>query len=316
MKAYVKHRYGGPEILQLSEVDNPKVPDDHLLIEIKANSVNPADWHVLRGEPKLARLSFGLFKPKNPLFGSDFSGVVVEKGQSVDHFKVGDHVFGETLDGGAFAEYASVPAKVCGKMPEGADFTQFAALPIAGLTALQALSTHGKLQQGEKVLINGASGGVGHLAVQIAKALGGEVTAVCSSRNREFVTSLGADQVLAYDEEAIHEHTGQYDLVLDVHGNLRHKDFTRLGQRGIMIGFTTMGNMLSVVAKKLFSSFPLKIFTAQANTADLEKLADMTAAGKLHVNIDKRYSYQQIPEAIAYIEKMHTRGKVVMVWRE
>ncbi|MGZ5255420.1 MAG: NAD(P)-dependent alcohol dehydrogenase [Flavitalea sp.] len=314
MKAFTKTKYGGPEVLQMEEVEKPLVKDGHILVKVFANSANPADWHILRGEPFFARFTFGLFKPKDKILGADFSGVVVETGKNVTHFKVGDRVFGETLTGGAFAEYVSVPETVCATMPEETGFPIMASVPIAGITALQALITHGQLRSGEDVLINGASGGVGHFAVQIAKAYGANVTAVCSSKNVEFVKGLGADQVIAYDKENIHQHKGKYDLVIDTNGNLFHEDFKRMGHRGVVIGFTTLGHMFSVLFRKAISKFPLQQFTAEANTKDLQTLASLIQEGNVTPHIEKTYSNKDIPEAIRYIEAMRTKGKVVMVW--
>jgi NADPH:quinone reductase-like Zn-dependent oxidoreductase len=181
---------------------------------------------------------------------------------------------------------------------------------------LQALLTHGHLKRGESVLINGASGGVGHFAVQLAKVYGAKVTAVCSSKNKEFVKTLGADHVLAYDQENIHQHAGSYDLLIDAHGNLSLKDYQRMGKRGVMVGFTTMGHMIGLLAQKALSKFPLVQFTAQANTKDLQVLADLIQNEKIKVHIEKTYAYNQIPEAISYIEAMHTKGKVAMVWED
>ncbi|WP_040302966.1 NAD(P)-dependent alcohol dehydrogenase [Algoriphagus machipongonensis] len=314
MKAITKHHYGGPEVLGLEEVEKPRVKEKHLLVKVKANSVNPADWHTLRGEPYFARLSFGLFKPKDKILGADFAGIVEEVGQGVSQFKVGDRVFGEYLDGGSFAEYVCVPESVCGLMPKDSSEIEMAAVPIAGLTALQAIITHGKLESGENVLINGSSGGVGHFAVQIAKAYGAHVTGVCSSRNVDFVKSLGADQVIAYDQESIHEHNGNYDLVLDTHGNLNFADYKRMGKRGVLIGFTGMGQMMGVLLKKFLKNFPIALFTASANTDDLETLARLIHEGKVKPHIEKTYPFTQFPEAIAYIENMRTRGKVTVTW--
>lgn len=314
MKAFTKTRYGGPEILQLEEIEKPSVKDNQILVKVLANSVNPADWHILRGKPFFARFSFGLFKPKEKILGADFAGIVEEVGDNVSHFKVGDRVFGESLHGGAFAEYISVESTACGKMPKDADFPQMASFPIAGITALQAVTTHGKLQEGESVLINGSSGGVGHFAVQIAKAYGANVTGVCSQKNVNFVTSLGADRVIAYDQENIHLHTGKYDLVIDTNGNLSHKDFERMGKRGVLVGFTTMGQMISVLIKSVFSKFPLAQFTAEANTKDLETLASLVEQKKVKAYLEKTYPYKQIPDAIACIEAMRTRGKVAATW--
>lgn len=314
MKAFTKTKYGGPEVLQFEEVEKPSLNNGHILIKVMANSANPADWHILRGKPFFARFSFGLFKPKDKILGADFSGIVEAVGNNVELFKVGDRVFGETLQGGAFAEYICAPANVCAIMPEGTDFPEMASVPIAGITALQALITHGQLKEGESVFINGSSGGVGHFAVQIAKAYGAKVTGVCSSKKVDFVKTLGADQVIAYDKQNIHQHDGKYDLVIDTHGNLTHKDYTRMGQRGVMVGFTTIGNMISVLLKNAFSNYPLAQFTAEANTTDLETLATLIKEDKIKVNIEKSYSYNEIPDAISYIEDMRTIGKVAMVW--
>lgn len=314
MKAYTKTRYGGPEVLRLEEVEKPSLIDDHILVKVIANSANPADWHTLRGKPVLARFAFGLFKPKNKILGADFAGIIEHVGNNVNHFKVGDRVFGESLTAGAFAEYVCVPAKVCGIMPEGTGFPEMASVPVAGLTALQAVITHGKLKEGESVLINGSSGGVGHFAVQIAKAYGGKVTAVCSGRNVDFVKSLGADEVIAYDKENIHHHNRKYDLVIDIHGNLSHRDYQRMGQRGVVVGFTTMGHMIALSLPARISKHPISQFTAEANTKDLETLAALIRNGKVKVHIEKTFSYNEIPAAIGYIEAMRTRGKVAMVW--
>ena len=316
MKAFTKLKYGGPEVLQLEEVAKPALKEDHLLVKVKANSANPADWHILRGTPFFARFMFGLFKPKFKILGADFSGIVEEVGDQLGPFKKGDKVFGEILKGGAFAEYVCAPAKACALMPEGTTYLDMAASPIAGLTALQALVTHGQIKPGESVLINGASGGVGHFAVQIAKVYGAEVTAVCSSKNVDFVKTLGADHVIAYDQENIHQHASKYDLIVDTHGNLFHSDYKRMGKRGIVIGFTTMGHMFSLLLNSAFSKFPLNQFTAEANTKDLETLAALIQKGKIKVHIDKSYPYPEIPEAIRYIEAMRTVGKVVMTWEK
>ncbi len=314
MKAFTKTKYGGPEVLQLEEVEKPALKDDCILVKVMANSANPADWHIIRGKPFFARFSFGLFKPADKIAGADFSGIVAETGKNVSMFKAGDRVFGESLKGGAFAEYVCVPENVCASMPEGAGFPEMACVPIAGLTALQALITHAKLKEGESVLINGSSGGVGHFAIQIAKVCGARVTAVCSEKNADFVKSLGANQVIAYDIVNIHKHNEKYDLVLDTHGNLDHADFRRMGKRGVSTGFTTIGHMISVSLRGALSRFSLTGFTANANAKDLEALATMIRDKKVRVHIEKTFPFNEIPEAIGYIEAMHTRGKVAMVW--
>jgi len=255
-----------------------------------------------------------LFKPKYKILGADFAGIVEEVGKEVKDFKIGDRVFGETLKVGAFAEYTCALATACAIMPKGTDFPEMACVPIAGLTALQALITHGQLKEGESVFINGSSGGVGHFAVQIAKAYGAKVIAVCSSISIDFVKALGADQVIAYDKENIHQHDGKYNLIVDTHGNLAHKDYKRLGQRGVTVGFTTMKHMILLLFKTALSKFNLIQFTAKANTEDLEILASLIQNGKIKVHIEKTYLYKKIPEAISYIEDMRTKGKVAMVW--
>ena len=315
MKAFTKTKYGGPEILKLEEIELPELKDGHLIVKIVANSANPADWHILRGKPFFARFSVGLFKPKEKILGADFSGVVKKVGKNVSLFEVGDKVFGESLTGGVFAEHACISENLCAKIPKNAKFSEMACLPIAGLTALQGLITHGKLKRGETVLINGASGGVGHFAVQMAKEHGATVTAVCSNKNFDFVKSLGADNVIAYDKQNIHQHPGKYNLVVDVNGNLNFQDYKRMGQRGVMIGFTTMGHMISVHMNKMFNKFPITQFTAEANKKDLETLAYLIEKKKIKVHIEKIFSYEKLPEAINYIEAMRTRGKVAIIWK-
>lgn len=314
MKAFVRNSYGGPEVLKLTEVDKPSVKKGNILVKIYANSANAADWHILRGKPFLSRFAFGLFRPKEKVLGVDFSGVVEGVGEGVTTFKIGDRVFGESLKGRAFAEYLCVAADACSVMPDNRDFSEMACVPVAGLTAFQALITHGKLKSGESILINGASGGVGHFSVQIAKAYGAVITAVCSSGSSDFVKGLGADHVIAYDQENIHSHAGRYDLVVDTHGNLKHDDYTRMGRRGVMVGFTTMGNMMFVLIRNIFSKFQIKQFTAKATTNDLTALADLIREGKVRTSVEKTYPYGEIPEAIRYTEAMHTKGKVAMVW--
>lgn len=315
MQAYLKHKYGGPEVLKLENVEMPVPKKNEVLVKVKANSANPADWHIMRGSPFFARLAFGLFKPKTAAFGADFAGIIEKIGEDVTQFKVGDRVFGELLNGGAFAEYTSAPEACCAMMPQTANYTEMASIPIAGLTALQALTTHGKVKAGESVLINGSSGGVGHFAVQIAKAYQANVTAICSARNKTFVKSIGADQVIAYDKIDIHHFQQKFDLVVDIHGNLTFKDFKRMGHRGVLVGFTTLKNLMSVLLKSGFSSFSIKQFTAHANHEDLTKLAHLIASNKLQPHVEKVYPHTEIPKAIEYIEAMRTRGKVAMVWQ-
>ena len=314
MKAFTREVYGGPEVLRLQEVEKPLVKDGHILVKIMASSANPADWHILRGEPFFARFTYGLLKPKKGVQGCDFAGVVEAVGKHVTDFRVGQRVFGSTLSGGAFAEYISVPATACGHMPANTTFTEMACVPVAGLTAFQALITQGALKAGETVLVNGAAGGVGHFAVQIARHYGAKVTAVCSGRNAGFVKELGAEHVIAHDRERISEHTGRYDLIIDVHGNLSYKDYRRMGGRGVAVGFTTMKHMFSLLLRAGAGKFSIRHFTVAINTADLETLASLVQQGHIRPRIEKTFPHKDIPEAIAYIEDMRTRGKVAMTW--
>jgi len=315
MLAILKAQYGGPEVLSLGEHPKPQPQKNQILIKVMANSANPADWHIMRGKPYFARLSFGLLKPKEPILGSDFAGIVEAVGSEVQSFKIGDRVFGENL-GGAFAEYCLANENIIAKIPESQSFETMAALPIAGLTAYQGLLEHGNLKPGEKVLINGASGGVGHFAIQIAKHYGAQVSAICSSRNRDFVKSLGADEVVPYNEVDLSKYSKQHDLLLDCYGNLSHADFKRLSKRGVIIGFTTMGRMTELLLSNAFSKYSLKQFTAEARHSDLKALAELIDKGKIKAHIHQVYPYSKIPEAIAFIEEMHTPGKVVMRWEQ
>ncbi len=313
MKAITKYRYGGPEVLNYESVPHPLPQGNEVLVKVMANSANPADWHIMRGKPYFARLQFGLSKPTQAILGSDFAGIVEAIGPEVQNLKPGDRVFGENMQG-AFAEYCLSKESVMARMPQESSFEEMAGLPIAGLTAYQGLLEHGKLKSGERVLINGASGGVGHFALQIAKAYGARVSAVCSSKNKDFVKNLGAETVLAYDDPAWASYQEQHDLVVDCHGNLKHADLKRLGRRAVLIGFTGMAPMLRLLACNMFSKYPLAQFTAQARKEDLEMLAQLVEEGQVQTHIDRSYAAPEIPLAIAYIEKMRTRGKVVMRW--
>ncbi|WP_420552413.1 NAD(P)-dependent alcohol dehydrogenase [Tenacibaculum aiptasiae] len=312
MKAITKYQYGGPNVLNLENIEKPTVKENHLLVKVKANSINAADWRIMRGKPYFARLSFGVLKPKNKILGADFAGIVEEVGKGITKFKVGDSVFGEMIEGGAFAEYINAPEKVCGLIPDEKEFIEMASIPMAGLTALQALITHGKLQKGESVLINGASGGVGHLTLQVAKAYGAHVTAICSHKNVDFVKSIGADKVLAYDITSIHQHKEKYDLVIDAYGNLNYTDYKRMAKRGVVVGFTNMRHLIPLLLKTALKKFPLAQFTAQANTKDLNTLAELIKDNKIKPYIEKKFSYTNVSKAIEHIESMRTRGKIVL----
>ena len=314
MIAFTRHVYGGPEVLRIGYVEKPILGDKNVLIRIRANSANPADWYILKGKPFFSRFVYGLFRPKNIVPGSDFSGIVESVGKDVTHLKAGDRVFGSSLQGGAFAQYISIPADACALMPHHSEFAEMAAMPIAGVTALEALITYGNLQKGESVMINGATGGVGHLAVQIAKAYGANVTAVCASKNISFARELGADKVIAYDSEDVQMTNAYYDLVIDINGNLSYEDYQRLGKRAVSVGFTTMKQMLILILKKSFGKFPIQKFTVSLNSKNMDVLRVLIEQEKIKPYLQQTLSYEEIPSAIAQIKTRHTKGKIAMLW--
>ncbi|MCH8223508.1 MAG: NAD(P)-dependent alcohol dehydrogenase, partial [Chloroflexi bacterium] len=229
MKAITQHKYGSPDVLELQEVDKPVVQDDQVLVRVQAASVNPLDWHFLRGTPRFGRLEMGLLKPKNKILGADVAGRVEAVGRDVTQFQPGDEVFGSAYESGlgAFAEYVCVTENACVLKPASMTFEEAAAVPTAAITALQGLRDKGQVQSGQKVLINGASGGVGTFAVQIAKSLGAEVTGVCSTGNLDMVRSIGADQVIDYTREDFTQNGQRYDLIIDAVGNRSVSDLKR-----------------------------------------------------------------------------------------
>ena len=311
MRAYTRYKYGGPEILHIEEVDKPVPADDEVLVKIKSISVNPLEWHILRGKPFFARFSVGLFKPDNKILGSDFAGIVEAVGGKITKFKIGDEVFGEAFVG-SFAEYNCVKLHMLAHKPKNISYEEAACLGVAGITALQGLRDHGNLNRGEKILINGAAGGVGHYCVQLAKVLGAEITGVCSTKNVEFIHSLGADHVIDYTRQDIHKHKSKYDLVVDIHGNLHYEDYVRMGGRGVMIGFVGVGHMMKLMLRRALGKMEIAQFTAETKAEDLEFLSKSYSEGMLKPNLDRTYPFEQLPEAITFIEQMHTRGKVAI----
>ena len=313
MKAQVMRKYGGPEVFKLEEVDLPEIKEDELLVKVMSRSVNPADWHRMRAKPYFMRLIIGLFKPKNKIIGADFAGVVEKVGSKVTRFNPGDRVYGESSVGG-FAEYNNVKESSTALIPENVSFDKAGSLPVAALTAYQGIHTHGKVQAGDKVLINGSSGGVGHFAVQIAKDAGAEVTGVCSTKNVELVKSIGADYVIDYKKEDIHKHNKQYDVVIDTHGNLFYKDYKRMAKkRGVTIGFVGMGHMIGLSLRKIFGKTKIETFVASPNPEDLEAIIKLVSEKKVTPVIDKTYTFEELPKAIEYIETMHSVGKTLVV---
>jgi NADPH:quinone reductase-like Zn-dependent oxidoreductase len=292
-----------------------------VLVKVHAASVNPLDWHYLEGTPYLVRLDRGIGKPEDPRLGVDFAGTIEAVGKDVRRLKVGDEVFGGKL--GAFAEYVTVrEERAIVTKPRNVTFEQAAAVPIAAITALQALRDKGKIRAGEKVLINGASGGVGTYAVQLAKAFGAEVTGVSSTRNLELVRSLGADHVIDYTREDFTKGTERYDLIIDTVSTHSVLDYRRVMMpKGIyvMVGSTEPGNWLGFLGKPLegmlvglFVGQQFDMMLAELNRKDLATLAEFMEAGKLTSAIDRRYPLSDTAEALRYLEKGHARGKVVI----
>lgn len=321
MKAVVQRCYGPPASLKVEERVKPSPAADEILVRVQAAAVNPLDWHYMRGEPYIMRLSSGMGKPKESGVGVDFSGTVEAVGKNVRRFKVGDAVFGGRT--GALAEYVTVrESRAVAHKPESLTFQQAAAMPIAAVTALQALRDKGKLQPGQKVLINGASGGVGTFAVQIAKAMGADVTGVCSTRNVELVRSLGADHVIDYTKENFTQGEQRYDLILDNVGNHSFLDYRGVVKPDgiiVIVGGPSDDPWLGPVAQIVkgmavapFMSQQVLGFVAELTRSDLDALSTMARDGKLTAAIDRRYSLDEAPEAIAYLEQGRARGKVIV----
>src|SRR6266480_3508831 len=323
MKAIVYCDYGLAN-LKLEEVEKPVPNDDHILVRVRAASVNPYDWHFIEGTPKIMRaMGVGLRKPKDTRVGVDFAGTVEAIGKNVTQFKLGDEVFGGK--GGAFADYVCPRAgRAVALKPANITFEQAASVNIAGITALQALRDKGKVQSGQKVLINGASGGVGTFAVQIAKSLGADVTGVCSTRNVDLVRSLGADHVIDYTKEDFTKSGQRYDVILDNVGTQPLLSFRRvLIPKGkyVMIGGGgpndqgLIGPLFRPIKAMLLSPFvsqEMGMFIADTNQKDLAVLADLMQSGKVKPVIDRTYKLSEVPAAIAYLEQGHARGKVVI----
>jgi NADPH:quinone reductase-like Zn-dependent oxidoreductase len=332
VKAVVYDTYGSPDVLKLMEIDKPVVRDDQVLVRVRATSVNAADWHLMRGLPYLVRMINGLRKPsKATVLGGDIAGQVEAVGENVTRFRADDEVFGRTraairpdsrdaVATGGCAEYACVSEDVLVPKPANLTFEQAAAVPLAALTALQALRDKGGIQPEQKVLINGASGGVGTFAVQIGKSFGADVTGVCSTRNVDMVRSIGADQVIDYTQEDFTERGQRYDLILDI-GDRLLSDLRRvLTPRGtlVIIGGSAgrwingLGRESKVRVLSPFVSQRLQPFLTKWSQQDLQVLKELIEAGKLTPVIDRTYPLSEAAEAIRYLEGGHARGKVVI----
>ncbi|WP_045516672.1 NAD(P)-dependent alcohol dehydrogenase [Neobacillus niacini] len=320
MKAIVYKKYGPPDVLEVTEVESPIHTDNQVLVKVKAASVNYGNMVLLRGEPFLVRFAFGLLKPKYCIPGGDVSGTVEAIGKDVTQFHIGDEVFGDlSVSGwGAYAENVAVPENALALKPANLSFEEAAAVPMAGVTALQGLRDKGKLQPGQKVLINGASGGVGTFAVQIAKSLGAEVTGVCSTRNLDILQSLGADHAIDYTKEKFTENKNTYDLILGVNGHQPLSDYKRsLKPNGIfvhvggsatqMFQSMTLGAWISKTSSKKMGTF-----LQRPNQNDLVFMKELLEAGKVKPIIDRQYTLSEVPEAFRYFEQGHAQGKVVI----
>lgn len=320
MKAIVSRCYGGPDVLEYRDVEKPSPGPNDVIVKIEAAAANPLDYHYMRGSPYLMRLSSGIGRPADARMGVDFSGTVVETGSAVSKFAVGDAVFGGR--DGAFAEYLVIPEhRAIAKKPDGVSFEQAAAIPIAAVTALQALRDHGRLEAGEKVLINGASGGVGTYAVQIAKALGAEVHGVCSTRNVDMVRELGANHVFDYKLENYTDSDNQYDLIVDMVGSqslTANRRVLKDDGRMVIVGgpkgdwVRPLWIPLKATMLSPFVDQDISVMLARLTGDDLDFLAGLMADGRLQSRIDRRYSLSDAPEALRYLETQRARGKVII----
>jgi NADPH:quinone reductase-like Zn-dependent oxidoreductase len=316
MKALVRDTYGKPDVLRLEEVERPTLEDDRILVRVKASSVNRAEWYGLIGRPLIARpMMGGMRRPRSRLIGTDFAGVVEAVGKDVEGFAVGDEVFGGR--DGAYAEY--VAAKTFAHKPANVSFEEAGCVGIAGLTALQAVRDQGELQPAERVLVNGASGGVGTMTVQIAKALGGQVTAVCSTHNVERMRELGADRVIDYTQQDFTRAGDRYDLVLDVAGSRPWRKLRRVlapGARVVIVGAPPntpfLGPLGHIAATKIASLGKARFFVAKFNNADLQTLAELLERGELKPAIDRTYDLTEASEALRTFGEGHVRGKLVL----
>jgi NADPH:quinone reductase-like Zn-dependent oxidoreductase len=320
MKAFAYTQYGLPDVLQLTDIPKPVPADNEVLIEVYAASVNPMDWHLMRGKPIFARLMMGgLLKPKHKVLGSDIAGRIEAIGRSVKQFQPGDEVFAGKGVGG-FAEFACATEERLALKPANLSFEQAATVPVAAITALQGLRDKGRIQPGHKVLIDGASGGVGTFAVQIAKSFGAEVTAVCSSRNVDIARSLGADHVIDYTREDFTRSGQRYDLIFAANAYHSIFDYRRaLGQNGIyvmagggsapMLQTMLLGPLLSAIGRK-----KMCFVGAKMKQTDLALLKELLEAGKIVPVIDRRYPFSDVPEALRYLGEGHAQGKVVITF--
>jgi NADPH:quinone reductase-like Zn-dependent oxidoreductase len=320
MQAIVQHSYGAAAALRLESIETPRINDDEVLVRVHAAAINHADWGIMTGRPYLLRLAFGLRRPRVEVRGRDLAGTVEAVGRDVTRFRPGDEVYGE-IDSGSFAPYARAPDALLDVKPTNLTFEQAAAVPLAGVTALQGLRDIAAVKPGDSVLINGASGGVGTFAVQIAKALGAEVTGVCSTRNLDLARSLGADHVIDYTEEDFTRSGRRYDLIFDLVGNHALSACRRcLTPAGTLVLSSGRGGRVLGPIGRITRAFMLSPFVSQTMrpllaASNPERLAALTAlieAGKLTPAIDRTYALSEVPEAMRYFEEEHARAKIVI----
>ena len=323
MKAWVYRRYGPPENLTFEEIETPPLGPNEIAIRVRACSLNAADWHIMLADPFLARIAVGLRKPRHPMIiGSDVAGVVDAVGENVVRFSPGDSVYAETMMRGGCAEVITIAEDRVGPMPKGSSFEEASAVPMAGVTALAGVRAGGELQPGHTVLVNGASGGVGTFAVQIARALGGTVTAVCSTQAVEMVKSLGAVEVIDYTVEDAVDSGRTYDLVVNIGGTHSLSALRRtLSPKGTLaaVGGSQHGGLLGpgsvAVRGALLSPFvPQTVIKVdgKANSADLATLAEMIESGEVSPVIDRVFDWSETPAALRYLEEAHPQGKIVI----
>lgn len=314
MKAIIYTKFGSPDQLKLAKVEKPLPGENQLLIKVHASSANAYDWRHLRADPFLIRLmGAGFFKPKHQILGADIAGVVEETGSNVKQFMPGDAVFGEGSYGG-FAEYVCVDADRFVKKPENLSFEEAAAAPMAALTALQGLRDKGSIKSGQKVLINGASGGVGTFAVQIAKTFGAEVTGVCSTSKKELVKSLGADQVIDYTNEDITKNNEQFDLIFDIAAYRSFSDYKPILKpdgKYVLAG-GSISRIFQLMFKSMIKSKNIAVLIANINQKDMLLIKELLESGKIKSVIDKIYPLEETAEAIRYLEDGNVKGKVVI----
>ena len=329
MKAIIQDRYGSPDVLRLADIERPVPRPDEVLVRVAASSVNASDWHSMRGDPYIGRLiapGFTLFNgPRQPVRGRDFAGTVVAVGAEITDLAIGDEVYGDlgAAEGG-FAEYVRVPARQIARKPANLTFEQAAAMPLAASTALTGVRDHGRVGVGTKLLVNGASGGVGPFAVQIGKLLGAVVTAVCRTRNKEMIRALGADEVIDYTVADFTAGPARYDVVLDLVGNRTLADARRaltptgtlvLGGFGVSRGGSVLGPMSLLAKAQITARFVehrIVLLAAPPDRAALDTLRDWAEEGLIRPVVDRTYPLKDVPEAIRYLETEHARAKVVI----